>query len=93
LEKTGQAEQAEAHHAKAHRHEDVIEACSEPDRASAANDCDRRAGDSAGNRPSHPPRPLPGAVERVADPEKSDERPNGPKVGRPDRQNCRIAAE
>ena len=92
-EKTGQAEQAEARHARAHRREDVIEVCSEPDRGSATDDRDRRAGDSAGNRPSHAPHPLPSAVERVADPEKSEERPNGPKVGRPDRQNCRIAAE
>jgi hypothetical protein len=35
VEKTRQAEQAEAHHAKAHGHENVIEACSEPDRGSA----------------------------------------------------------
>jgi hypothetical protein len=35
VEKTRQAEQAEAHHAKAHGHENVIEACSEPDRSSA----------------------------------------------------------
>ena len=92
-EKTRQAEQAEAHHAKAHGHEDVIEVCSEPDRGSATDDRDRRTGDSAGNGPSHAPRPLPGAVECVADPEKSEERPDGPKVGCPDRQDRRIAAE
>ena len=93
MEKTRQAEQAEAHHAKAHGHKDVIEVCSEPDRGSATGDRDRRARDSAGNRPSHEPRPLPDAVKRIAYPEKSEERPNGPKVGRPDRQNCRIVAE
>src|SRR5580692_11290172 len=48
-EKTRQAEQAEAHHAKAHGHEDVIDVCSEPDRGGATNDRDRRASDSAGN--------------------------------------------
>jgi hypothetical protein len=92
-EKTRQAEQAEARHAKAHRDEEVIEVRSEPDRGSATDDRDRRADDSAGNRPSHATRRLPDAVERVADPEKSEERPNGPEVSRPDRQNCRIAAE
>jgi hypothetical protein len=93
VEKTRQAEQAEAHHAKAHGHEDVIEVCSEPDRGSATGDRDCRADDTAGDWPSHAPHPLPDAVKCIAHREKSEERPNGPKVGRPDRQNSRMAAE
>jgi hypothetical protein len=51
-EKTGQAEQAEAHHAKAHGHEDVIEVCSALGRDSATGDRDHCAGDGAGNGPA-----------------------------------------